>query len=130
MTYDEIRHLLLSKPESQEYFPFYPDVPVFKIKGKVFAILSSQKGECFVNLKCDPEQSEVLRMMFDAITPAYHMNKRHWNSVHLDKDFPGFECSRLIDHSYGLVVKELKVAQRKSLELGYGHQVIYGNADG
>jgi predicted DNA-binding protein (MmcQ/YjbR family) len=127
MTYQELLTLLALKPEAEECYPFYPDVPVFKIKGKVFAIASQKDGQSLVNLKCNPDWSEPLRMMFEAVKPAFHMNKRHWNSLYLDGDLPDSEFSRLIDHSYALVVKGLKVPQRKSLELEYGPDAIYKN---
>ena len=132
MNYQELLKILSAKPEADQCYPFYPDVPVFKIKGKVFAIASLRNGKAQVNLKCSPDQSEVLRMLFDSVVPGYHMNKKHWNTVFIDSELPAskvpdYEIERMIDHSYGLVVKGLKASQRKSLELGYGHKAIYGD---
>ncbi len=126
MTFGELIDYLSSKPEAELCYPFYPDVPVFKIKGKVFAIASEKEGKSQVNLKCDPEWSEALRMMFDGVKPGYHMNKRHWNTLYLDADLPDSEIKRLVDHSYGLVVKGLTKAQRKVLKLHYDDVQLYG----
>lgn len=131
MNYQALLKILSAKPQAQESYPFYPDVPVFKVKGKVFAIASLRNDKAQVNLKCSPEQSEVLRMLFDSVVPGYHMNKKHWNTVFIDAEAPAsavpdFEIERMIDHSYGLVVKGLKASQRKSLELEYGYKAIYG----
>jgi predicted DNA-binding protein (MmcQ/YjbR family) len=128
MQYQQLMSALLSKPEAELCFPFYPDVPVYKIKGKVFAIASIKDDQPQVNLKCNPEWSEALRMCFKSVKPGYHMNKRHWNTLYLEGDLPDSEVIRLIDHSYALVVKGLKASQRKALELGYGLDVIYGDA--
>jgi predicted DNA-binding protein (MmcQ/YjbR family) len=56
-----------------------------------------------------------LRARYAAITPGYHLNKRHWNTVELDGSVPDEELLDLIDHSYDLVVTSLTKAQRDSL---------------
>jgi predicted DNA-binding protein (MmcQ/YjbR family) len=56
-----------------------------------------------------------LRARYAAITPGYHLNKRHWNTVELDDSVPDEELLDLIDHSYDLVVASLTKAQRDSL---------------
>jgi predicted DNA-binding protein (MmcQ/YjbR family) len=67
----------------------------------------------------------MLRDIFEAVTPGYHMNKRHWNTVLLDGSLPDGEVQRLIDHSYGLVVRGLKVVERRALELAWGAEALY-----
>lgn len=126
MDYSELLSYLGGKPAAIEDFPFYPDVPVFKVKDKVFAIASVKDGRAQVNLKCDPDWAEALRMCFESVKPGYHMNKRHWNTVYLDGDVPGFEVERMIDHSFGLVVKGLKKSQRSDLELNFEASLLYG----
>lgn len=126
MDYQKLLQFLASKPEAEECYPFYPDVPVFKVKGKVFAIASIKDGEPQVNLKCDPAWSDVLRMTFEFVTPGYHMNKKHWNTVFLDKDVPASEIERMVNHSYALIVKSLKKADRKPLDLLYTPIELYG----
>lgn len=126
MTYAQLLDYLRAKPAAIESFPFYPDVPVFKVKDKVFAIVSVKDGQPQVNLKCDPGWSEALRMMFESVKPGYHMNKKHWNTLLLDGDLPGSEVERLIDHSFALVVKGLRKAQRSDLELNFAPVLLYG----
>ena len=78
------------------------------------------------NLKCDPEYAIELREKYDGtITPGYHMNKKHWNTVILDGTIPVNELERMIDRSYGLVVKGLKKAERQALELRYPKEQLY-----
>ena len=125
MDYAETRQYLLEKPDARESFPFGPECAVFKIKGKMFATLVEEDGVGRTNLKCDPDEALMLRDIFPAILPGYHMNKRHWNTVILDGSVPKVEISRMIDRSYGLVVKGLKKAQRQSLEVKYGEDTIY-----
>ena len=121
----DLRRYLLNKPEAEESFPFGPEAAVFKIQGKMFALLLERDGVASVNLKCDPEQAIGLRDLFTAVTPGYHMNKRHWNTVRDDGSIPVGELQRMIDHSYALVVKGLNRTQRLGLEARQGQAVLY-----
>lgn len=105
----------LQLPHCEETTPFGPDTLVYKVGGKVFAITSPDAFPAFANLKCDPERSILLRETHTGITAAYHMNKKHWNSVRLDGSVPGNLIRELIDHSYALVKKSLTKAQREFL---------------
>jgi predicted DNA-binding protein (MmcQ/YjbR family) len=120
-----IKKYLSSKPEALEDYPFGEDVVVFKVKNKMFALLARQEGTLRVNLKCDPEQAFILRDIFTAVIPGYHMNKKHWNTVILDGSIAHGEIERMIDHSYSLVVKGLPKKVRQTLELVHGPDNIY-----
>ena len=115
-----VKQYLLSKPEAEEDFPFGPEAAVYKVCGKMFALLFHQQGECRINLKCDPEEALELRHVFAAVSPGYHMNKKHWNTVRLDGSLPQGEIERMIDNSFRLVVKGLKRSERRGLELRCG----------
>ena len=67
----------------------------------------------------------MLRDIFEAVIPGYHMNKRHWNTVILDGDVPPGEIERMIDSSYALVVKSLKKTEREALLLAHGQDAIF-----
>lgn len=125
MDYSQARDYLLSRPEAWEDFPFYPDVAVFKIGKKMFATLSIDGGTVQMNLKCEPQEAVMLRDIFAAVKPGYHMNKRHWNTVILDGSLPTGEVERMIDRSYGLVVKGMTRKERLPLELKYGRAELY-----
>lgn len=118
-----LKRYLLAKPEAVEDFPFGPEAAVYKVLGKMFALVFCRQGECRVNLKCDPEEAIELRHVFDAVQPGYHMNKRHWNTVHLDGSLPQSEIERMVDNSYRLVVKGLTRAERQGLALRSGNAV-------
>ncbi|MCK5791348.1 MAG: MmcQ/YjbR family DNA-binding protein [Ketobacter sp.] len=115
-----LRAYLSGKPEAIEDYPFGPDAAVYKVQGKMFALVFVQQGECRVNLKCDPQEAMELRHVFDAVLPGYHMNKRHWNTVRLDGSLPPGEIERMVDNSYRLVVNGLTRAQRRGLALRTG----------
>lgn len=109
------RAFLLNKPGASEVYPFYPDVPVFKVVNKIFAIGFNQNHSWYLNLKTVPEDGALLCSLFNAIKPAYHMNKRHWISVQLAGDLPAWEIERLINTSYGLVVAGFSKKERLQL---------------
>lgn len=125
MDYEITRSYLLSQPEAIEEFPFGADVAVMKIGGKMFATLTEADGVASTNLKCDPDEALMLRDIFSAVQPGYHMNKRHWNTIVLDGSVPAGEIERMIDRSYALVVKNLRKAERHALEIRHGKAALY-----
>jgi predicted DNA-binding protein (MmcQ/YjbR family) len=104
-----------AKPGAVEDYPFGDEVAVFKVAGKMFALMPLGEAPGSVSLKCDPDLATSLRGRYAAITPGYHLSKRHWNTVTLDGSVPGEEVLELIDHSYDLVVGRLTRAQRDQL---------------
>lgn len=104
-----------AKPGSAEDYPFGDEVAVFKVAGRMFALVSLGTPPGSVSLKCDPDLADGLRARYATITPGYHLNKRHWNTVALDGSVPDDELLELIDHSYQLVVARLTRAQRSEL---------------
>lgn len=125
MNYAMARAYLLGRPEAFEDFPFGPDVAVMKISDKMFATVVDREDAASMNLKCDPNEALILRDIFEAVKPGYHMNKRHWNTVILDGSVPRGEIERMIDRSYALVVKKLRRDQRQALEIRHGKQALY-----
>ncbi len=109
---DAISHIL-SKNGCEETTPFGPEVLVYKVGGKVFALTNPDQFPARINLKCDPERAVELRAEYESILPGYHMNKRHWNTLVLDGSVPASMVRGLIDHSYDLVVSLLPKARRQ-----------------
>jgi predicted DNA-binding protein (MmcQ/YjbR family) len=109
----QFREYCLSKPGATEDTPFGPDVLVFKVSGKMFALAAVDEVPPSVNLKCDPDLALDLRDRYEQITPGYHMNKKHWNTVQMDGGVPDTEVRQMIDHSYDLVAKNLPKARAK-----------------
>ena len=105
----------LALPGAEETTPFGPDVLVFKVAGKMFALAVPDEFPPRVNLKCDPERALELRDMHENIIPGYHMNKMHWNTLVLDKQLPSALVAELILHSYDLVVGSLTKKLRDGL---------------
>jgi len=103
MNIETLRDYCISKLNATESFPFGEDTLVFKVNGKIFALVNLD-GDLSINLKCDPAFALELRERFSSVTPGYHMNKKHWNTVLFDGSVPDKEVFSWIDHSYNIIV--------------------------
>jgi predicted DNA-binding protein (MmcQ/YjbR family) len=103
----EFREYCLTKPGANEGTPFGPDVLVFKVGEKMFALAALDEVPPTVNLKCDPDLALDLRDRYDQVRPGYHMNKKHWNTVEIESGIPDTDLRKMIDHSYDLVIEKL-----------------------
>jgi predicted DNA-binding protein (MmcQ/YjbR family) len=113
MDLTQFREYCLSKSHATESTPFGPDVIVFKIGSKMFALAGLDEVPTTANLKCDPNLALDLRDRYEQVRPGYHMNKKHWNTVELEGGIPDAELRKMIDHSYGLVAKSLPKSTAK-----------------
>ncbi len=116
MNIEEFYNYCLAKPGVEETFPFNETTLVFKVMGKMFALTGLDNEEFTVNLKCDPEYSVQLREEHEDVRPGFHMSKKHWNTVHFQGQLSDTFLCELVDHSYDLVVKKLRKADREVLE--------------
>ena len=106
MTPEELREACLSYLGAVETYPFGDDSPaVFKVGGKMFALsYLGRRGPMSVSLKCDPPLAEQLRAAYPEVTPGYHLNKRHWNTVVLNAGVGDDLVRDMLEDSYDLVV--------------------------
>jgi predicted DNA-binding protein (MmcQ/YjbR family) len=117
LTGAQLHRHCLGFPGSVEEFPFRPGLSVFKVRGKVFALTPLEVVPLRVSLKCEPLLAEQLRDTYVAITPGYHLNKRHWNTIEIDGSVPDRLVLDLVEDSYDLVVDSLP--KRVQAELGW-----------
>lgn len=115
MNIEHYRDYCISKKGVAESFPFDEKTLVFKVMNKMFALTGVENFD-FVNLKCNPEEALELRELHEGISGAYHMSKKHWNSVSTKGDISDKLIYELIDNSYNLVVKSLTKKLQKELE--------------
>ncbi|HEY8999719.1 MAG TPA: MmcQ/YjbR family DNA-binding protein [Mucilaginibacter sp.] len=106
MNIEQIRDYCLTKPGVTEDMPFGEDTLVFRVGEKLFLLTSLSQGDRF-NVKCDPERAIELREQHSEVQPGYHMNKKHWNTVHTNGNLSRRQICDMIDHSYELVLKSL-----------------------
>jgi predicted DNA-binding protein (MmcQ/YjbR family) len=114
---EDIREYCLRKLGVSESFPFGESTLVFKVGGKMFALLDVNSGSS-INLKCDPERAVELRDRYPAVRPGYHQNKQHWNTIDLDGSISPSLLAKWIDDSYELVRTNLPKRVRDSLIAG------------
>jgi len=115
MELEELKKYCSDKSFVTDDYPFGPDVHVFRVGGKMFALFGTHEESLGLNLKCDPNEAVVLRDIFDAVKPGYHMSKVHWNTVKLEGDVPDGEFKRMVDNSYQLVYSSLPKSKIKAL---------------
>lgn len=99
-------------PGASLEYPYGPDWDVFKVRGKVFMLMTDVTGEPIVILKTDPEDGMALQEQHDDITPGYHMNKKHWITLNPGGDLEMVLVDDLVTESYLLVVEKLPRATR------------------
>ncbi len=115
MTFDKLHAYMLSLPGAVEVRPFTPDVPVYKVGGKMFALAAPETSPPRLTLKLAPWHGQMLRDEYESVTPGYHMNKEHWNTIDLDGTVPEEELLSWIDESYSLVLDGLSRRIRESI---------------
>ncbi len=122
MDIEEFREWCLSFEGASEKMPFGKatseydrNLLVFEVAGKWFCFVNIDVFD-FCNIKCDPERIVELQAQYEGATPGYHMNKRHWISLHFDRDVPDDTIRELVRQSYDLVVASLPKKEREALK--------------
>lgn len=116
MNLESIRKYCAGKNGNHEDFPFGNDTLVLKIGSRIYALINIDSDPISINLKCDPFLAMHLREKYPEVTPGYHMNKIHWNTVKINGEIPDSEILAMIDHSYELVLKKLTMREKKSIK--------------
>ncbi|MFZ4544275.1 MAG: MmcQ/YjbR family DNA-binding protein [Saprospiraceae bacterium] len=116
MNIENITDYCLMKKGVKEDFPFDEVTMTMKVMGKIFAFIPLDVSQLTISLKCDPDRALDLREQYEEIEGAFHLNKKHWNSVNCEGSLSDKLIKELIDHSYELVVKGLKKSEREALE--------------
>lgn len=117
MNREQVIKYFLSKPFAKETYPFDEVTAVFKVGGKMFALMSSHESDRLsINLKNTPDENILLRQIYKEVMPGYHMNKTHWNTVYLDGSLEDETIHKMIDVSYDIVYKKLTKKLRAELK--------------
>ena len=101
----DFREYCISLPDVEETLPFDDTTLVYKVGGRMFAMVSLERADYFA-VKCDPERAVILRDRYPQVTAGWHLNKRHWNDVRFDGRLDDEALRREIRHSYMLVVRQ------------------------
>jgi len=116
MKKDKLENYLSKLNGSESDYPFGEEALVFKVMGKMFALVSQKEKTPRLTIKCAPVDAEVLVSEFESIIPGYYMNKKHWITISLTKEIPDEMITDLAIGSYKLVVDKLTKADRSQLE--------------
>ena len=112
MNIEYFREYCLNKQGVTEGFPFDSQTLVFKVLNRMFALTDVDMFQS-INLKCDPQKALQLREEYRAVSPGYHMNKRHWNTVIVNSDVSDKVLLEMVDTSYNLVIASLPKKERE-----------------
>lgn len=104
------------KPGSTSGFPFGEEHRVFKVCGKIFAVLHVEESPVKFTFKADPDLTVLLREQYQSVRPARYFDKRYWNTLTCDGTVPEDEVKDLLDASYEIVVEGLKKSDREALK--------------
>ncbi len=116
MNVEEVREYCIAKAGVTESFPFSDTALVFKVVGKMFALLDLSEDKRGISLKCDPDLAIELRARHPEVLPAWHFNKQHWNGVDIYGNVTDKNLKEWIDHSYNLVVDSLTKKKKEELK--------------
>jgi len=115
MNIEEIREYCISKAGVSEGFPFNDTALVFKVMGKMYAVLDLSEEQRGITLKCDPERAIEIREHHSEVTGAWHFNKKFWNGIDLSGSVSDELLKEWIDHSYDEVVSGLTKKLKEEL---------------
>ena len=119
MNIQQLYEYCLSKKGVTEHFPFDEDTLVFKVGGKMFCLASLkdwESGNPSINVKCDPAYAIELRDKYESVTPGFHSNKKHWNTIFVNREIEYKKIYYFINHSYELVVAGLPKKLRDEIK--------------
>ena len=106
------------KPGSTSGFPFGAEHRVFKVRGKIFAVLHVEESPVKMTFKTDPELAGLLRGQYPSVRPARYFDKRYWSTLTCDGTVPDDEVTELLDTSYDIIVESLKKSDKQALKGG------------
>jgi len=117
MDLEIVRDYCLAKVGTTESFPFDEHTLVFKVMGKMYALIALERIPLQINLKCEPELAIDLRERYpESVLPGYHMSKVHWNTIILEAELSEKQILEMIDHSYDLITSKLTKALKIELD--------------
>ncbi|MHB8134601.1 MAG: MmcQ/YjbR family DNA-binding protein [Anaerolineaceae bacterium] len=116
MDFETLNKHLLNKTGSKMDMPFGQDTLVYKVLGKMYALIAWQEDPLRISLKCDPKKAVALRWKYPAVMPGYHLDKANWNTVVINGSIPDDEIMEMVEESYRLVVANMPKILSNSLK--------------
>lgn len=115
MDKESVEKYLANLRGSESSYPFGPEALVYKVMGKMFALVSQSDEIPRVTFKCIPEDGALLVGQFQAVVPGYYMNKKHWITISLTGELSDEMLMDLAQSSYDLIVSKLTRIEKEKL---------------
>ncbi|MDR0733010.1 MAG: MmcQ/YjbR family DNA-binding protein [Dysgonamonadaceae bacterium] len=112
MNIEDLYEYCLSIKGAVGCFPFDDVSLVMKVMDKMFALIRLDTPVLQISLKCDPEKALELRERYACVEPAYHFNKKYWNTIYPNREMTDNEVKKWIRHSVDEVIKKLPKPQQ------------------
>jgi predicted DNA-binding protein (MmcQ/YjbR family) len=116
-SYEGLIAAIEDKPSVISDFPFGFETRVFRVGKKIFVLMSWDQDPIRISIKAEPTDAVILRQTYGAVTPGYHLNKQHWNTIVCDGSVPDEEVQHMIDESYRLVLAGLSKEIRSAITM-------------
>ncbi|MDR1059701.1 MAG: MmcQ/YjbR family DNA-binding protein [Clostridiales bacterium] len=116
MTRRELIDHCLTYPAAFEDCPFDDEWTLMRYGAnrKAFACVFRSGGRDFVSLRCDPDKSYFLRILFRDVQPAPNIDERLWNTVSLGGDVPDADLLEMVAHSFAIIKPKNGRTRKKS----------------
>jgi predicted DNA-binding protein (MmcQ/YjbR family) len=111
MNFDALRALCLSLPNAIENLQ-WEDELCFKVRGKIFAMVSLSSVPQRLIFKCDPEEFAEL-MENEGVVPAPYLGRYKWAMLESLEVLPDSEIDRCIRKSYAMVAAKSKPSRSR-----------------
>ena len=105
MDIDWIRKYCLSLPQTTETVQWGSDL-VFKIAGKMYAVVALEPGDHWLSFKCTPDDFARLTEQV-GIIPAPYLARAHWVSLETAEALSRTEIKRLVRQAYDIIIAKL-----------------------
>lgn len=113
MNIEWIRRHCLALPHTTEQVQ-WGDNLVFKVGGKIYAILPLEPGGNCLSFKCSPEDFSALTEL-EGIVPAPYLARAQWVALESEDALPAAEIKRLLRRAWELVLAKLPKKTRAAL---------------
>jgi predicted DNA-binding protein (MmcQ/YjbR family) len=107
VTIKQVHAWCAEQPGATLEFPFGPDPAVYKVGGKIFALIGLNDVPGRMSVKVDPEDGVALRAQYECVIEGYHLNKRHWVTVNFVSEIKPSVVHELIIDSHAIVRESL-----------------------
>ena len=120
----KLESFILNKKAVTLSYPFGEQAMVFKLKGKMFALIAKKEKPLHLSLKCDPFDALSYREIYESVIPGYHLNKKHWNTIYVNGEVKEDILFEMINDSYELVLQKFSKKIQNEIENNKDNNVL------